>query len=234
MSAVLVLTACNDSDPDGSGGGAGGGMGSSACAFDAGPAPATGDGGADCPAEELFWCDLDAQSYDPLPILDGIDLADEVAPADPPTYWALRAGLETLAFGGEACADATDRMACEAKLESVESPPCGLVSCTHFLVVNRGDSVETIVDAPSALAFFGAIDRPMEAALLASVRGYEWIGPRPQGVRPTDSGYELVVNQLVSSCNPIVTDRILLDISSAGDVTEARRQHASVRCGFCA
>jgi hypothetical protein len=217
---------------------------------DAAPADAGADLAADvdgsCPPEATLWTDVDLADFAPIPDLDELDY-DEVTTAEETAYWELRWALsvedpEVLGASGTPCTDATDRDTCEAALEALRSDvgfggSCLPGECFYYLAVTRGDSVFAVTDAAGLVAFFGAIDAPAEAFLVARAAGYDWRSSSVDagGYAPvaTDGSWRLLVTELLRDCDPVITDRVELSVSSAGAVTPQRRQHLSVSCGSC-
>lgn len=229
---ALVPTACDD-DPDG------------VPDADAGADLAVDLDGS-CPPEATLWADVDLADFTAIPALDELDY-DEVTPAEETAYWELRWAMsvedpEVLGASGTPCADATDPDACEAALEALR-PDAGFGygclpgGCFHYLAVTRGDSVFAVTDAAGLVTFFGAIDASAEAFLVARAAGYEWRSSSVDagGYAPVaaDGAWRLLVTDLVRDCDPVITDRVELSISSAGVVTPLRSQHLSVSCGSC-
>lgn len=214
---------------------------------DAGP----GDGGmmADaqaCPMPEDLWEDLDIETFTQLSDLEELDVAGDVMLAEPATYWELRrtspGGTEPtiVLSAGEKCAEAADPEACSMQLEqtTVEEgfgPSCPPGDCYQYIVVNRGDTIETIASPDDLKTFLGDIDTITEAALMAHADEYTWdiTDPAAGSIRQTEDGYELLVLELVEDCDPIVTDRVQITVSTGGEVEEVRRQIFSAQCGAC-
>src|SRR5690606_23614078 len=153
--------------------------------------------------------------------LEDLDIADDVMLAEPATYWELRRTSPdstehtVVLSAGEKCAEAADPDACGMELEELTSedgfgPGCPPGDCHYYVVVNRGDTNETITSSEDLETFLGEIDTLTEAALMAFSEEYTWDADEPAagGIRETEEGYELMVLELVQDCDPIQTDRV--------------------------
>ena len=222
---------------------------------DARPAPGMPDAGAVdasvCPEAEDLWDDIDIESFTALAELAELDIAEDVTLADAADYWELRRStvgatdFTALLSTGDKCATAADAEACEMEFDNLSSeegfgPTCveEEEDCFHYIAVNRGDTNEIIAAPDDLVTFLGTIDTPTEAAMVAFAHEYEWDidggdEPATGGVRATDDGYELIVTELVQSCEPVVRERVLLTVSSEGEVSDTRRQVFSAACDEC-
>jgi hypothetical protein len=208
------------------------------------------DGGvsdaAACPMAEELWDDVDLEAFTPLPELEALEVADDVMLADAATYWELRRtspGSDVYAVvlsAGEKCAEAANADVCRQEFDDLSSgtgfgPSCLPGQCYQYIAVNRGDTHQVVASEAELVAFLGNIDTPTEAALVAYAHGYGWDPSEPSagGVRAVEEGYEPLVTELTQDCDPIVTDRVQLIVSTDGQVTVTRRQIYSVLCNAC-
>lgn len=175
-----------------------------------------------------FIDDLDLSQFTPAPWFSEFDLS-RLEPAQPVTYVELREGLgltsTVLAAHGDKCAEATDPTACTTAFDAL-TPTAGFGhcvdhDCAKFYAVNRGDESYTVGTLPELRSFFGAIDAPEEALSIASAHGYSWSSARIEegAYRAVADGYELIVTQMTSSCDPIERWRYLLHVTASGEVT---------------
>jgi hypothetical protein len=175
-----------------------------------------------------FLDDLDLGEFTPAPGFSQFDLS-RLQPAQPATYVELREGLgltvTVLAAHGDKCAEASDRTACETAFDALTTTQgfghCVDHDCVKYYVVNRGEDSYTVGTLPELQDFFGVIDAPEEALSIASAHGYSWSASRIEegAYRAVPEGYELIVTQMTSSCDPIERSRYLLLVTSSGDVT---------------
>jgi hypothetical protein len=207
------------------------------------------DGGAAlCPEPEELWADIDITAFTPLAAIDELDVAADVMLPVAVDYWELRvtspegAGMfEVVLSAGEKCAAAANVEQCQMALDALTSdegfgPGCAPDECHHYIVVNRGETNEVIADYGDLVTLLGTIDTPTEAALLAHAEGYTWDvdDPAAGSIRSVDAtGYELLVTEMVEDCEPIVTDRVQITVSSEGEITDTRRQVFSSACTEC-
>jgi hypothetical protein len=153
---------------------------------------------------------------------------------------------------GTPCAGASDQATCLRQLDQAGStltvsefcdgPPH---PCQHYLAATNGDTVETYTPGQGYLDFLGAIDTAAEALLVVgdgTSGGYR-VTADPvyvddcatadlASVREVADGYEVVAEQMVASCSPIVDERVLVHVSRDGKLTELRRNvgHVSSAC----
>ena len=134
--------------------------------------------------------------------------------------------FEVVSSAGEKCADARDREACLARFDEIYSDAgfnrgCLPASCHSYLVASRGDEVFVIASDDELRRFFGDVDTPEEALILASAAGYHWSteGDAARGgYREVDGGYQVIGLRLTRTCAPIVTERSLLFVAPDGEV----------------
>jgi hypothetical protein len=241
MAASIALIGCGDDDGEPERDAA---VADAAQPADAGPA----DGPA-CPMMEELWEDVDPAAFTPLVEVAGLEFEDDVMLAEAATYWELRRGspgdtvYTVVRSVGDKCAEADDVAICGQEFDDLSAtsgfgPSCLPGDCFQYIAVNRGDTNQVVSSREELVTFLGNIDTPTEAALVAYADGYGWdASSEPEGsaggVRAIADGYELLVTELVSDCDPIVTDRVQLTVSTEGEATPVRRQVYSVACGAC-
>lgn len=243
MAGSVALFGCGDDDGDGEP------EDDAAVADAAQPADAGVSDAQGCPMAEELWDDVELTAFTPLVELEALDVVDDVMLAEAATYWELRRtspggtiySVELSA--GDKCADAADADVCRQEFDDLTAdtgfgPSCLPGACYQYIAVNRGDTHQVITTQEELVTFLGNIDTPTEAALIAYAHSYGWdASSEPAGaaggVRAVADGYELLVTELTQDCDPIVTDRVQLTVSAAGEATVARRQIYSVLCGAC-
>lgn len=197
----------------------------------------------DGPAQEDsdFLQGRDPDSFLPASPLDSFSLAG-LRPADPATYielrWTMPQGVfEIRSSLGAKCAEADDTDACVSAFHGVTADRgfaegCIPAGCFFYLAVNRGDENFVIRDRSEMLSFFGSINTPEEALLLAADSNYSWQGGG-RTVRKTDEGFELVVTKLTGFCDPVELTRFLLGVSSDGTTEVLSSEVISSEEGVC-
>lgn len=188
---------------------------------------------------------VDLEEYDTIPELDSLDFA-AVSPARSYEYWELR-----LAYGGPPDPGVLDhvigrsgsRLELDPELvaaldtlhvEHGVGNRCLPVLCFFYIASVRESTIETWTSIADWIAFFGPIDRPEEAALLAAAHDYYWTGRKETGaIKAVADGYELVVLKTVAFCDPIQVDRFVLHVSSSGTITEKDSETWSKDEGEC-
>jgi hypothetical protein len=237
MVLVGVLAGCGDDD---------GGSQPDASAPDAG-APdggGAGDGGV-CPGPEELWGDVDIEEFTALPGLEALGTEGSFTLAEPATYWELRRGrpdglFQVITSVGEKCNDAENPDVCRSEFDDMAagsgfggSCPPGI--CFGYIAVNRENTNSLIITPEELVAFLGTIDSPSEAALIAFAHGYYWDESEVSAgsARVSEQGFELLVTELVQDCDPIITDRVQVQVSAAGELTPVRQQRYRVSCGAC-
>jgi hypothetical protein len=150
-------------------------------------------------------------------LLTGIELTPPVDSLE------LRGNVGTIDRIGEPCIRAERRADCASAAREAKSDPGISVPTSRseppdreYFVYTRGDEVGTIGDLSALIAALGRIDRPAEARLLASVRGF-----RPAcRLRERSGAFDAYAEQGMS-CGQ--RDALVVRISAAGDVNEAER-----------
>ncbi|UCF21292.1 MAG: hypothetical protein JSU87_07905 [Gemmatimonadota bacterium] len=188
---------------------------------------------------------VDLEDFDPIPPLSDLDLT-AVNPALPCEYWELREG-----FGGPPDPDSRDRVIGrsgsrqELDLEVVAALDtlhlqhgvgnrCLPGYCFLYIASVRESEIEVWSSAAAWAVFFGVIDRPEEAVLLAAAHDYYWGGAKETGaIKAVADGYELVVLKTVRFCDSVQVDRFVLHVSASGAVTVKDSEVWSKEGGVC-
>lgn len=209
--------ACEDSEPD--------------AYFDA-------EGNITCPAEAPLWSDVDPDGFDSLPGIESLDLA-RLRPASKFTYLELyRAGSGVLARTGELCAGASDVPLCRKAFAALrdgegelgnDGPP---FFESVVLLVNRGQVSTRVTSVDALRAFVGDVDTIEEVALVVFALGYGR-GTGQASIRRASDGWMLIVVDGVWDCEPIIEDRLLLEVTRNGRANVCRRQTGFVSCNGC-
>ena len=195
---------------------------------------------------EPLWPEVDLGEFSPIPDLGALDFG-AVQPGEPVTYWELRwtwgfGPGEVIGSGGLApCASATDPDACAAGWEALGvvgggfAPGCLPGYCSYYVAVNAGDESWVITDAKSFAGFMAPIDTPEEAILVGLAKGYHWSTGdlSAGGVRESACGWELLLPELVQYCDPVASDRVLLQVTGEGLSKPLGAQAYDIMCGVC-
>lgn len=160
---------------------------------------------------------------------DRVELATaQFTPAPAFDFYELRRGwpgqsleaepIELLV--GEPCATAADRPAClrtyrRLVAEGGPSVTTGCAMCREWFLLQGFGSEMSYVGPGRATEFFGTIDTPHEAALVAA--GASW-------VKPDGDGFLLIRHEFVEVCDPIVEAAILFRVTADGAMSEVRRE----------
>lgn len=130
---------------------------------------------------------------------------------------------------GERCADAVSSETCEAEVLAA------LRSRSRIIVSTDGGTLTRFIGRDGAVELLGAIDTPADALLRAWSAGYDMVcgAVGRAAVREVEGGFEVIATQMTEDCDPIVTERLLLFVSSAGDIVVLEREEVSRMEGVC-
>jgi hypothetical protein len=144
--------------------------------------------------------------------------------------------------GGELCAGTTDPSSCKQSFKVLRATggfawhahPLDLV---YYLAVNQGEDLYVVQTVEAVAEFLGTIESREEAMLLATAHGFYWGNPTDNDtkgiIKKVDNGFEMVVMQLVSLCDPIQTDRVWIRITYEGNIEEIDREIVDRMVGWC-
>jgi hypothetical protein len=133
---------------------------------------------------------------------------------------------------GKPCDTASDRSGCLTRTRETADLPgagaCGPLPCLRYLLATSADDVR-ILSSPEALKqFFGDIDTPQEAAMLAEFsrftlyafdgRGYVCGDPQNSAIRAVEDGYELIATKVTKACLPVEFSRVHLHVARDGGI----------------
>ena len=126
---------------------------------------------------------------------------------------------------GLRCSPGTDTALCAREWDSVYSEigffqTC-LPACCHYYFVSRtNDQIQVYNDTESVISFLRPIDTPADALMIAFTQGYSYrtADSTLGGIRELRDSYQLIVLKLVGICDPIQTNKYLLEIDSGGDI----------------
>ena len=198
------------------------------------------DGDGEVDAGEDFFQGRDPGSFDPASPLGSFNLAG-LRPTEPATFVQMRFGafgdFEVYSSVGTKCSDADDVDACTNEFDGLAASSgfatgCLPSSCYHYLAINRENENFVVRDLMEMLSFFGSIDTPEEALLLAASSDYRW-GKGDAVVHETEDGYEIVVTKLTGFCDPVEKTRFLLKVSSDGSIEVLNSEVISSELGVC-
>lgn len=121
---------------------------------------------------------------------------------------------------GEPCSSAADRPDClrtydRLVAEGGPSITTGCAMCPEWFLLQGLGNEMSYVGPGRATEFFGTIDTPHEAALMAA--GASW-------VKPDGDGFLLIRREFVEVCDPIVEAVLLLRVTSEGAKSVVRRE----------
>ncbi len=188
---------------------------------------------------------VDLEDFEPIPSLSDLDLT-AVNPALSWDYWELREGI-----GGPPDPDSRDRVIGRSGSRGELDPEvvaaldtlhlqhgvgnrCLPGYCFFYIASVRESEIQTWSSAAAWADFFGVIDRPEEAILLAAAHDYHWGGMKETGaIKAVVDGYELVVLKTVGYCDPVQVDRFVLHISASGAVVVKESEVWSKEEGVC-
>lgn len=187
---------------------------------------------------------VDVETWDQLPELSDLDVA-QVTPAEPAIVWELRLGFSEdrydLVTG--VGLDAKDTLAPDVRLafDSVSVLPPGAFTacppglCFYYIASLDDDGPHVWSSTAEVVAFLAPVDAPAEAAIVARLSGYHWsVHDKAQGaMRSTAEGFELVVLQIVSFCDPVQVNRFHILVTTAGEVHELAEDVVSKESGVC-
>lgn len=192
----------------------------------------------------------DAECFVPIEAFEKTDLG-AASPAASWDYVELREGFyrrgdtgedRVMLSSGVLCATATDATACVAAFAALRASELGGFGhhghpseSIYYLAVNAGDRSEVVDTIDGLRAWLGPIDAVEDALLWAKAHQYWWreSSERAAGIRKVADGYELIVNETVSLCKPIQTDRVRLVIRSNGTVQILARETAERHDDWC-
>ena len=191
--------------------------------------------------------DIDYSKFDQLKSLESVDFSQITPRQEDLGFFQLREifiGEENYIAvnqSGTLCEGAENEQACKTEFDDLVSDtgfgwhghPADSV---YYLATNSKDSHETINTVEGVLDFLGTIDTKEDAILFARANDFFWSADKKENgaIREVEDGYELVVTELVSLCTPLQSDRVLIHISSDGNVTELDREILSREPGVCA
>lgn len=206
-----------------------------------------------CHPKTLF-CSFDTADFKNLVHIVNMDYS-QVSPEHDYEYWELveanKEQSKRIGSAGDLCASASDRDTCtqdfQQRKEDFEQQDKYHVTpgfCWHshptdlifYIVASDGDSVEFISDVEGVANFLGTIETTAELALLLRSLCYHWDYTEDLndgGVLELDDGFEVIVMDPVSGCDPIQTDRVRLHVSNLGEISEQERCTAELLNGWC-
>ena len=176
---------------------------------------------------------LNPEDYEQLPSLEDLDFTS-VEPSAPFLLWELR----------EASAGGTHRVLARVASASQNPVPADLMAafnattapngfdptclpgyCYKYFVSLEGTTIRVWNSIDEARAFIGGVNNRVEAALIAKSNGFYWVPPREtSAIREVAGGYELVVLELVRTCDPIQYDRVVVYVSASGALEVRKRE----------
>ena len=185
---------------------------------------------------------MDLQAFDTVPRWDRLPF-DEIEPADDFEYWALReygwisgnphSHWLTLHFAGPLSFEELD----PEDRELFDSIPTiygfwsgWIPHGRHFISVRQGEARVWHTE-DEAKEFLGTIDSPTEGILVALMQNYyfESNDRRIAGIAETDSGFLIVAQKTMRSCDPFKIGRYLLHVARNGELRVLANETVSRR-----
>jgi len=185
----------------------------------------------------------ESANYESIPPLEQLDFGGIVT-ASNYDYWELRlqlGGASEYNFIGAGGDQTRDQLSAEvitalenATAETGFDVECMPAYCYKYIVSVRNGQIQVWNTTDALQQFLGQIDSAQEAALLAMAFGYYWdLNEGVNGIRETDSGYELVVLKLVKFCVPVRTDKFELLVLNNGELVVQNSEVWSKLDGAC-
>ncbi|RKS53772.1 hypothetical protein BC962_2028 [Gillisia mitskevichiae] len=153
---------------------------------------------------------------------------NEIIPKDPVDYFEIVNYLDEILFSfsqGELCADAVDMVACINEFNNLIAEEGFYISCLpagcYTFIRHQTDGVNQLVSTDEELLdFLGSIDSKGDALLLALSNDYYWSTNNMENgaIKEACTGYELIVNKIVSYCTPLQIDRFHLSITPSAEI----------------
>jgi hypothetical protein len=190
--------------------------------------------GATSCGEDPAGFDVDEDSLQTIPALEDLDFAT-IEPAAGWDYWELRHTLqgsdepdEVLGTGGSSERDDLSATAVAAldAARSVHGFATGCLPghCFDYIVALDGDAAFVFATTDALRSFLGDLESLAEAALMVHGLGFTWTTEPGPGYRDrSGGGWDFVVLELVETCAPVQTDRVVLRVEPAEPVTEIER-----------
>lgn len=194
-------------------------------------------GGAASCSEDPAGFDADEDSLRTIPAVEDLDFAS-IEPASAWDYWELRHALQgssapddVLFTGGSIERDDLSATAVAAldAAGSVHGFATGCLPshCYDYIVAVDGDAAFVFATTDELRSFLGDLESFAEAALMVHGLGFTWTTEPGTGYRERSGGWDFVVLELVETCAPVQTDRVVLRVERvepAEPVTEIERE----------
>jgi len=189
--------------------------------------------------------EIDDGGLDSIPSLETLDYA-RVQPATDWQYWELRhgfpgssAGVDIIGSGGPMPRTSLPPSVI-ADLDSAEplqgfAPSCLPAYCFDYVAATDGLGVTVFSTVEGLRQFLGTVDNATEATLLVHGLGFYWL-PSHAGIgyrAAADGGWEFIVLELVRTCAPVQTDRVVLRVEPTAQTTEIDREVWQREEGVC-
>lgn len=189
--------------------------------------------------------EIDDRGLDSIPSLDALDYA-RVQPATDWQYWELRhgfpgsgSGVEIIGSGGPV-PRASLPPSVVADLDAAEplqgfAPSCLPAYCFDYVAATDGLGVTVFSTVEGLRQFLGTVDNATEATLLVHGLGFYWLPSHPGiGYRAAaNGGWEFIVLELVRTCAPVQTDRVVLRVEPTAQTAEIGREVWQREEGVC-
>lgn len=187
--------------------------------------------------------DVELDLYEPIPQVGELDFTT-VEPAGSWLRWELRWSWgggtpsdSVIGAGGPLVRDGLPESAQEAF--ATVAPLSGFAGsclpawCFKYVVAAAPEGTVRLIHTVNELqGFLGSLDSLAEAVILLDAAGYTWYG-EGHGIRAVASGWEAVVFELVRTCDPVQTDRVLVRVRRDGEVVVGPREVWNRTEGAC-
>lgn len=192
---------------------------------------------------------VDLSGVEAVACVEGGEPLPGVAPVVPAAYVELRTGEVGAEDGavrrtrGTRCAGAPDVPACEAAYAAVafgenDGPLFGQtvqVASRELVVVTDATGLRVLRTPGEVKAWLGPVDAPGDAVAVAELAGYA-VGcsdVERGGVGASGEGYRVVATQITSSCDPLETTQVLLEVARDGAVRVVEQSVVDSESGVC-
>lgn len=176
--------------------------------------------------------DKDGFATDPVCSRSGEKAGVEALRAQLGMDWVLIGGDES----GVPCATATDKAACNAKVETAKAAGAALGFGSgngpgmQFLM-SKGDDVKRPASSEELRAALAPIDSSAKAYYL--FKNSRYLPDCDAFIKKTSDGYELIGTITTSDCDPVVTEEHRVQITKDGVLTVLEKVEQSSKDGVC-
>lgn len=152
----------------------------------------------------------------------------ELKPENPVDYFEIVNYLDEILYSfsqGNLCTDAVDVLSCTNEFNNLIAEDGFYISCRpeacYTFIRHQTAGVNELVTTDEELReFLGTIDSKGDALLYALSNDYYWSTNDIENgaIKEACTGYELIVNKIISYCAPLQINRFHLKISPSGEI----------------